>query len=72
MLLLNQVLLYISIKKTGYRIRPDDDEIAKQLDQDSNDFTAWDMTDYVGNVYNRAVIYKGKYYHSAVQYFWAY
>ncbi len=56
-------------KKTGYRIRPEDKELAEQLDDQSNDFTAWEMTDYVGNIYNRAVIYKGKYYHSAVQYF---
>ena len=56
-------------KKTGYRVRPDDEELAKKIDQDSLDFTAWEMTDYVGNIFNRAVVYRGEYYHAAVQYF---
>ena len=56
-------------KETGYRIRPEDKKLQEKLDSQSNDFTAWEMTDYVGNIFNRAVIYRGQYYHSAVQYF---
>jgi hypothetical protein len=56
-------------KKTGLRTKPDDKELAEELDSQAQDFTAWEMTDYVGNIFNRAVIYRGEYYHSAVQYF---
>ena len=57
-------------KETGTREKPlDNQELSDHLDSLSNDFTAWEMTDYVGNVFNRAVIYEGKFYHSAVQYF---
>ena len=56
-------------KKTGLRTRPDDKKLAEELDSQAQDFTAWEMTDYVGNIFNRAVIYRGEYYHSAVQYF---
>ena len=41
----------------------------KEIYKDSLDFTAWEMTDYVGNVFNRAIIYRGEYFHAAVQYF---
>ena len=39
------------------------------LYKDSLDFTAWEMTDYVGNIFNRAIVYQGNYFHAAVQYF---
>jgi hypothetical protein len=56
-------------KKTGCRVRPKDDKLAEEIDKDSLDFTAWEVTDFVGNVYNRAIIYRGEFYHAAVQYF---
>jgi hypothetical protein len=56
-------------KKTGHRTKPKDKKIADELDDQSLDFTAWEMTDYVGNIFNRAIIYRGEFYHSAVQYF---
>ena len=62
-------------KKTGFRSPLDaktveDKELAKLAEtNDALDFTAWEMTDYVGNVFNRAVLYAGHYYHSTVQYF---
>ncbi len=56
-------------KKTGLRAKPDDEKLAAELDEQSLDFTAWEMTDYVGNFFNRASIYRGELYHSAVQYF---
>jgi hypothetical protein len=56
-------------KKTGRRTKPDDEKLADELDDQSLDFTAWEMTDYVGNIFNRAIIYRGEYYHAATQYF---
>ena len=65
MLLYLQVQVYINIKKTGFRSphdakTPEEKALAKKLEEDDSlDFTAWEMTDYVGNVFNRAVIYAG-------------
>ncbi len=62
-------------KKTGFRSphdakTPEEKALAKEFEKnDALDFTAWELTDYVGNVFNRAVLYAGHYYHSAVQYF---
>lgn len=56
-------------KKTGYRVQPEDKELQKEIAKDGLDFTAWEMTDYIGNVFNRAVIYEGKFFHAATQYF---
>ena len=57
-------------KKTGLRTyQHDNEELMKEIYKDSLDFTAWEMTDYVGNVFNRAIIYRGEYFHAAVQYF---
>ena len=56
-------------KKTGIRKYPDDEKLQNQLNNDGQDFTAWELTDYVGNVFNRAIIYRGEFYHAAVQYF---
>jgi len=33
------------------------------------DYTKWERIDFIGNVYNRAVIYDGIYYHCSVDYF---
>lgn len=56
-------------KKTGHRTKPNDKKLADELDDQSLDFTAWEMTDYVGNIFNRAIVYRGEYYHAATQYF---
>jgi|TARA_B110000977_G_C10867119_1_gene412052 hypothetical protein len=55
--------------KTGFRSPPKDKAFADEIAKDGLDFTAWEVTDVIGNVYNRAVVYEGHYYHSAVQYF---
>ena len=52
------------MKKTGIRTyQHDNEELMKEIYKDSLDFTAWEMTDYVGNVFNRAIIYRGEYFH---------
>tara|TARA_R100001244_G_scaffold112958_1_gene83616 strand:- start:53 stop:616 length:564 start_codon:yes stop_codon:yes gene_type:complete len=56
-------------KETGLRIKPEDEDLYKKIEKDSLDFTAWEVTDYVGNIFNRAIVYRGEYYHAAVQYF---
>lgn len=57
-------------KKTGIRtFQHDNMDLMDELYKDSLDFTAWEMTDYVGNIFNRAIVYRGNYFHAAVQYF---
>ncbi len=36
---------------------------------DSRNFSKWDMTAMVGNVYNRLVLYRGDLFHSSLDYF---
>lgn len=44
-------------------------ELIDKIYDDSQDMTKWEMTDFVGNVYNRLVIYKGDFFHSSLDYF---
>lgn len=37
--------------------------------QDSRDMTKWEMVDFIGNKYNRLVIYQGDLFHSSLDYF---
>ena len=37
--------------------------------EDSQDYTKWEMTDRVANVFNRLVIYRGDYFHASLDYF---
>lgn len=39
------------------------------MNNDSNDISKWDMVDYVGNVYNRLVLFRGKRSHRSMAYF---
>lgn len=39
------------------------------LDDDSYDYTKWEMVDRVGNLYNRLVIYRGDLFHASLDYF---
>ena len=62
-------------KKTGLTKPPTlkdgstDKKAFELIESDGQDFTRWEQIDYVANVYNRAVIYRGDYFHAAVQYF---
>ena len=44
-------------------------EEQKLLDEDSNDISKWDMVDYVGNKYNRLVLFRGTRNHRSMKYF---
>jgi hypothetical protein len=46
-----------------------DQEILDLVYQDANDWDKWEMVDYVANVFNRLVVYRGDLFHSAVNYF---
>ena len=62
-------------KETGYECAPRlangsyDLEKMKKTDIDSRDFSKWDMTAMVGNLYNRLVLYRGDMFHSSLDYF---
>ena len=62
-------------KETGYERAPRlengsyDLEKMKKTDIDSRDFSKWDMTAMVGNLYNRLVLYRGDMFHSSLDYF---
>lgn len=44
-------------------------ELLDEIYNDSQDMTKWEMTDFVGNVYNRLVIYRGDIFHTSLDYF---
>jgi hypothetical protein len=62
-------------KETGYERAPRLDsggydlEKMKKTDVDSRDFSKWDMTAMVGNIYNRLVLYRGDMFHTSLDYF---
>lgn len=37
--------------------------------EDAQDYTKWEMTDRVANVFNRLVLYRGDYFHASLDYF---
>ena len=47
----------------------DDEWLAEHCWPHSRDFSKWDMTAMVGNVYNRLVLYRGDLFHSSLDYF---
>jgi len=44
-------------------------KIMDEIYKDSQDMTKWEMTDFVGNVYNRLVLYRGDIFHTSLDYF---
>jgi len=62
-------------KETGYersKKLPDGsyDLAARAItDKDNKDYSKWDMTAMVGNVYNRLVLYRGDMFHRSLDYF---
>jgi hypothetical protein len=46
-----------------------DYELQELIYRDSQDMTKWELIDYVGNKFNRLVMYRGDLFHSAVNYF---
>ena len=43
--------------------------MCERLLSDGRDYTKWDITDRVGNVFNRAIVYPGNKFHSSIEYF---
>lgn len=62
-------------KETGLYLAPKlangqiDDEQMKEIYKDSQDMTKWDLVDFVGNKFNRLVIYRGDLFHTSMDYF---
>jgi len=56
-------------KQTGITHKPENKQLCERLLSDGRDYTKWDITDRVGNVFNRAVIYPGTAFHASVEYF---
>lgn len=46
-----------------------DKDILALIGKDSQDMTKWEMTTFLGNVYNRLVIYRGDLFHTSLDYF---
>jgi len=44
-------------------------EIINKLDNDSNDMSKWEMVDYVGNKFNRLILFRGTRSHRSMDYF---
>ena len=47
----------------------DEEWLSEHVWPNSRDFSKWDMTGMVGNVYNRLVLYRGDLFHSSLDYF---
>lgn len=62
-------------KATGLEMAPRtadgkyDMELLAEVNKDSQDMTKWEMTDFVGNKFNRLVMYRGDYFHTSMDYF---
>lgn len=44
-------------------------DILSEIYKDSQDMTKWEMTNFVGNVYNRLIMYRGDIFHTSLDYF---
>lgn len=62
-------------KATGWMMAPRladgsyDQDALDLIGKDSQDMTKWEMTNFIGNVYNRLVIYPGDMFHTSLDYF---
>lgn len=62
-------------KETGLNMAPKlenglyDMEVLDEIYKDSQDMTKWEMTNFVGNVYNRLILYRGDIFHTSLDYF---
>ena len=46
-----------------------DMSILDEIYMDSQDMTKWEMTNFIGNVYNRLILYRGDIFHTSLDYF---
>ena len=62
-------------KKTGLYEAPKNldgtinEDIMNEIYKDSQDMTKWEIVDFVGNKFNRLVMYRGDLFHSSLDYF---
>lgn len=62
-------------KETGLTMAPKnpdgsyDMSILSEIYKDSQDMTKWEMTNFIGNVYNRLIMYRGDIFHTSLDYF---
>lgn len=56
-------------KETGLTRVKEGTPEAKLMNSDGNDFSKWDQIDYVANVYNRLVLFRGTRSHRSMTYF---
>lgn len=62
-------------KETGLEVAPKlangeyDEAIMRKIYEDSQDMTKWEMTNFIGNVYNRLILYRGDIFHTSLDYF---
>lgn len=46
-----------------------DEELMKVIYKDSQDMTKWEMVDFVGNKFNKLIMYRGDMFHTSLDYF---
>lgn len=62
-------------KPTGLEMAPRtkdgkyDETVMNEIYKDSQDMTKWEMTDFIGNKYNRLILYRGDFFHTSLDYF---
>lgn len=62
-------------KETGLEVAPKlangeyDNSIMTKIYEDSQDMTKWEMTNFIGNIYNRLILYRGDIFHTSLDYF---
>jgi len=62
-------------KETGLEMAPKlsngeyDNSIMDEIYKDSQDMTKWEMTNFIGNKYNRLIMYRGDIFHTSLDYF---
>lgn len=44
-------------------------KLVNKIYKDSQDYTKWEMTDRIANVFNRLVLYRGDFFHASLDYF---
>lgn len=62
-------------KETGLEVAPKNPDgsynmdILSEIYKDSQDMTKWEMTNFIGNKYNRLIMYRGDIFHTSLDYF---
>lgn len=57
------------LRRWNYGEHTKEETQACKANTETQDYTKWEMTDMVGNIYNRLVLYRGDMYHVSLDYF---